>query len=197
MCSDNKQRSDEFDRSSGAAALDARRIVRHVRELLAADEVSYWCVESEDRGLAARRVAATEPDPSGVQAPLRLSMEQCAGYFAATQATGLFISQDALRDDRISGTRASYLEPRDIQAVLSINLSVDSQLLAIISCAQRGRHRHWSASDVAVMQQLSADLTVESWRRRERRDGVGPCRFLGIHRAFRLRPFNAWKGIPC
>ncbi|MBB4845610.1 hypothetical protein HNP55_004162 [Paucibacter oligotrophus] len=92
MCSDNKQLLDDFDSSSGAVALDARRIVRHARELLAADEVSYWCVESEGRGLAARRMAVSDSNANSVPAPLRLSTEQCADYFAATQTTGLLIS---------------------------------------------------------------------------------------------------------
>ena len=111
VCSDNKQLLDDFDSRSGDEALSASRIVRHARELLAADEVSYWCVESEGRELAARRTAVSESEANGASAPLQLSAEQCAGYFAATQATGLLISQDALHDDRIVGTRESYLGP--------------------------------------------------------------------------------------
>ena len=177
MCSGNKRQLDDFDQSSSSDALDARRIVHHLRERLAVDEVSYWSLVSEGQALAARRMAVSESDASGASAPLQLSAEQCARYFAATQATGLLISQDALHDDRIAGTRQSYLVPSDIQAVLSIAVSVDVQPVAIVSCAQRGRHRHWSASDVAVMQQLAADVVYRPRRMRLRFSGLAAVQY--------------------
>lgn len=190
MYSDNKPLLNDFDSRSGHEALNARNIVRHVRELLAVDEASYWSVVSEGRELAARRTAVSEVHANGVSAPLQLSAKQCAGYFAATQATGLLISQDALHDERIAGTREGYLVPGDIRAVLSIAVSVDAQPVAIISCAQRGRHRHWSVSDVAAMQQLAADLAADYGQRRQRPDRRGPCRLIALRRACRFEPLN-------
>jgi GAF domain-containing protein len=190
VCSGNKRQLDDFDQSPSADALDARRIVHHLRELLAVDEVSYWSLVSEGRALAARLTAVSDSDASGASAPLQLSTEQCAGYFAATQATGLLISQDALHDERIAATRKCYLEPRDIQAVLSIAISVDAQPVAIVSCAQRGRHHHWSFSDVAVMQQLAADLAADYGRRRKRQGSTGRCRLLVLQRVCRFESLN-------
>jgi GAF domain-containing protein len=196
VCSDNKRQLDDLDSRSGDEARIASRIVRHARALLAADEVSFWCVESDGQELAVRRTAVSEPAENAGAHPLQLSAEQCAGYFAATQATGLLISQDALHDDRIAGARESYLEPCNIQAVLSIAVLVDSQPIAIISCAQRGRHRHWSVSDVAVMQQLSAELAAEFGRRHKRQGWTARCRLLALRRVDRIETLNGWKGTP-
>jgi GAF domain-containing protein len=177
---------DQIDRAPDAAVQARHRIALFLLERLGVDDVSCWTLEPDGPHPAARRVAGCQAGSSAALPPLRLSADQCAGYFAATQRTGLLISQDALHDERLAGARAAYLEPHDIRSLLSITVSVSERPVAVVSCAQRGRHRHWSSGDVALMQQLGAGLAARHGRRHAGaagRAGLDRCGLLALCRS--------------
>ena len=74
--------------------------------------------------------------------------EQYRDYYKALVCGAVFVSHDALTDQRLLAMRGVYIEANNISALLDIPVTINGRAYGIVCCEQIDRPYRWSPAQV-------------------------------------------------
>jgi GAF domain-containing protein len=144
-------------------------VCRHIQGELGCAQVSVWLLENRPTGPFLRHQVGYDGHTGQV---LRAQSDVCHAnlvpYVDEITQHGVFVSDDALADERLAPLRDSFLARLDIRAVLYATLGVNGNLTALLACAETTGPRHWAANDVRTLKAYADAISLRRARRHRR-----------------------------
>jgi PAS domain S-box-containing protein len=155
--------------TSVAFAERLRQILERCAATLGAERTSLW--RFTDARDALTCVNLYEQSCCRHQSGERLERQAFPEYFAALDGERVIAASDARQDPRTAGFRASYLDPRQIGAMLDVPLRKDDRTIGVLCVEHVGGPRAWTYDEqnftIAV-----ANLVVVALADEERLDAL-------------------------
>jgi len=87
-----------------------------------------------------------------------IELKKIKSYLELLEKNGIVNSSDALYDSQLKGLKKEYLEPNNIQSMLSAPIIVSSNVVGIISFEVIGRKFIWQAEEVSFISSIATRL---------------------------------------
>ncbi|MET0335250.1 MAG: GAF domain-containing protein [Rhizobacter sp.] len=143
-------------------------LCRYVQGELGCSQVSVWLLEERPGGPFLRHQVGFDGQTGKlVCASTGVCHPNLVPYVDEITQNGVFTSDDALADERLSPLRESFLAPLDIRAVLYATIGANGSMTALLSCADRAPRR-WSAIEVRALKAYADAISLRRARRHRR-----------------------------
>ena len=110
--------------------------------------ISLWRFERDAGSRGLRCFVAKLSGQAPVEDSTLLREEQYREYYKALVSGAVFVSNDAVMDQRLLAMRGVYLKVNNISALLDIPVTINGRAYGIVCCEQLGAPYRWSPSQV-------------------------------------------------
>ncbi len=128
----------------------AGEVLQALMDRLQCSRVSLWGFELEG-GQRALRCVVSKLSHEDLKCDATLLREdQYRDYFAALIRTGVFVTDDMLKEPALAAMRTPFLDANQIGALLDVAVTINGRAYGIVCCEQIPGPRHWLAEDIAA-----------------------------------------------
>jgi GAF domain-containing protein len=144
------------------------RATRYIQAEMRCSQVSTWLLEGTPDGPLLRRQAGYDGRTGPMPPAVGMCHPNLAPYVEELTHRGMFMSEDALADERLAGLREEFLKPLDIRAVLYATIGANGTTWAVLCCAECGATRQWTAMEARTLKAYADAISLRRARRRRR-----------------------------
>lgn len=147
----------------------SERMCRFIQAELHCSQATVWLLEATAQGPALRRQIGYD-GVAGLLIPPQPAMchPRLSAYVEELTHRGVFVSDDAMGDERLAPLRESFLVPERIGALMYAAIGANGSTWALFGCAQCGAPRHWTAHEQRMLKAYADAISVRRARRRRR-----------------------------
>lgn len=145
-----------------------QRATRFIQAEIGCTQVTTWLLESGPDGPVLRRHAGYDAHNGPMRPVAGMCHPNLAPYVEELTQRGMFVSEDALNDERLAGLREGFLMPLDVRSVLYATIGANGSTWAVLCCAECEHPRQWTAQEVRTLKAYADMISLRRARRRRR-----------------------------
>lgn len=145
-----------------------QRATEYIQSDMRCTQVSTWLLEQTPAGPLLRRNAGYDGRTGPMPSAVGMCHPNLAPYVEEMTQRGMFVSEDALADERMAGLREGFLKPLDVRAVMYATIGANGNVSAVLCCAECGQTRQWTPQEVRTLKAYADAISLRRARRRRR-----------------------------